>query len=67
MSFVSNFSRLQMKAQISNYKIAHDLGISQTTIQNWKTGKSKPLPAYIDMIARYFDVPTEELMKGGDE
>ena len=49
----------------SQAEVAKDLGISQTTVANWKSETVKPHQCSIRQIADYFDVSVPELL--GDE
>jgi DNA-binding XRE family transcriptional regulator len=63
MGFSENLTRLQEERGVTNYKIAKALGISQTTIQNWKDGTSKPRYLYQIALAKYFGCTVEELLE----
>ena len=67
MSFAENINRIQAERGDSNYRLAKEIGVSQTTIANWKAGRVKPLPVYIEKAAQYFGVSTDELTKGGEQ
>lgn len=53
---------------ITPYKVSKETGISQTTLSQWKSGRSIPKIDKIQKIADYFNVPVEvitgEPMKG---
>lgn len=63
MGFSKNLARMQEERGVTNYKIAKALGISQTTVQNWKDGKSKPRSLYQIALAKYFGCTVDELLK----
>ena len=63
--FPQIFSELiEQKPNLSNYKLAKDLGVSQTTIKNWRDGISNPDTAKIVDIANYFGVSIDYLILG---
>ncbi|MBR6351725.1 MAG: helix-turn-helix domain-containing protein, partial [Firmicutes bacterium] len=66
MTLGEKISELQRTRQITNYRIAKDLGISQTSIANWKNGKSEPNALYVRALADYFNIPVSELSPGAD-
>lgn len=60
--FSKNLARLQAEQGITNYRLAKDIGVHQTTIQNWKTG-TKPHPNHIQLVANYFGCTVDDLLK----
>lgn len=66
MSVASNICRLQAERGETNYRLAKEIGVKQTSVQNWRTGKTKPLKVYQEKIAEHFGVTVEELTKGED-
>ncbi len=67
MGFPENLARLQEERGVTNYKIAKDLGISQTSIANWKDGTSKPHKLYINALCGYFGCTESELLNSDKE
>lgn len=65
MSFAENLKRLQTEHGESNYRLAKELGVSQSTIKNWQTGV-EPNNLSLRAIAEHYGVPVEELTGGGD-
>lgn len=63
MGFPENLSRIQTERGVTNYKLAKAIGISQTTIANWKDGTSKPRTLYINALADYFGCTVDKLLK----
>lgn len=61
MAFSENLAHLQAERGITNYRLAKDIGVHQTTIQNWKTG-TKPHPNHILLVADYFGVTVDDLL-----
>ena len=43
MSFAENLARIQAERGVTNYRIAKEIDVNQTSIVNWKNG-TKPHP-----------------------
>lgn len=56
------FERLLKEAGITAYKVSKDTGISQTTLSDWKRGRSVPKTEKLQAIADYFDVSLDYLL-----
>lgn len=63
MAIAENICKLQEQTGESNYKVAKALGVSQTSVQNWRTGKTKPIGIYTEKLAEHFGVSVEALKK----
>lgn len=50
------FKKLIDERNITSYKVSKDTGISQTTLSDWKAGKSKPKADKLKILAEYFGV-----------
>lgn len=61
------FEQLLQKFNITPYKISKDTGVTQTTLSNWKNGKSTPSTANMQKIADYFNVSIDYLMTGEEK
>lgn len=61
MTLSEKISSLQDQRNESNYRLAKTLGVSQTTVANWRSGKTKPLHVYIAMLADHFGISVEDL------
>ena len=59
-----NLCKLQEQQGESNYRLAKTLGVSQTTIANWRSGKSRPLPVYVHLLAEHYGISEEQLKEG---
>ena len=59
-----NIDVLATKQHVAKYKMAKDLGISRSSIQNWNKTGSYPTVDKIYKIARYLDTTVEFLMTG---
>ena len=63
MSIATNLCRLQAERNETDYRLAKELGVKQTSVHNWRTGKFKPLRVYLEKIAEHYGVTVEELTK----
>ena len=66
MSFSENLSRLQEKSKETNYRLAKEIGVHQSTISNWKTGVM-PHPKHMRLVAEHFGVAVDDLLKSDDD
>lgn len=62
MDFQQKLEQLLIENNISKYRLAKNIGVSQSTIDNWVKGKTKPHFNYIKQIADYFSVTQECLL-----
>ena len=62
LGFAENLSRLQEQNGESNYKLAKALGVSQTSIANWKNG-TDPHPICLNVVANHYGITVDELLK----
>lgn len=58
------FEQLLQKCGVSSYKVSKDTGVTQTSLSNWKSGKSTPSVRSLIKIAEYFSVSLEYLTTG---
>ena len=56
------FDELIKQKGLSAYKVAKDTGISQTTLSDWKRGRSIPKTDKLQKIADYFGVSVDYLL-----
>ena len=61
------FEQLLQKHGVSPYKVSKDTGVTQTSLSNWKTGKSTPTTKTLHRLADYFGVTLDYLMTGKEE
>lgn len=61
MGLPRNLARLQAERGESNYRLAKSIGVSQTTVKNWKDGLSRPFPKHVRLIANHYGVTVEQL------
>ena len=58
------FEQLLQKYGITAYRVAKETGISQTTLSDWKRGRSIPKNDKLQKIADYFGVSVDYLTSG---
>lgn len=58
------FEQLLQKFNVTPYKVSKETGITQTSLSNWKTGRSTPSMKNLQKIADYFNVSLEYLTTG---
>lgn len=66
MSFSENLARLQAERGETNYRLAKEIDVSQTSIKNWKESVCRPHPRQIKKLANHFGVPVDELLESSD-
>lgn len=66
MAFSDNLAALMAKHNESNYRLAKEIGVAQTSVANWLSGDNKPLSVYVEKIASHYGVAADELLKGGE-
>ena len=62
MDFVYKLNMLLENKGVTAYRMSVETGISQSTISSWRLGKSVPSGKYIDQLAQYFNITTDELL-----
>lgn len=60
------FEKLLKQHNITPYKLSKQIGVSQSTLSDWKRGVSTPKQDKLQKIANYFGVSVEYLMVGED-
>ena len=58
------FEHLLQKHGVSAYKVAKETGVTQSTLSDWKRGKSTPKTSNLQKIADYFGVSLDYLTTG---
>ena len=48
---------------VSSYQVSKDTGIAQSSLSDWKTGRSNPKLDKLKILADYFDVPIEYFLE----
>jgi transcriptional regulator with XRE-family HTH domain len=62
MDFAQILGNTMRSNDISNYRLAKDIGVSQSTIANWLNAKSTPNSEKLQELANYFDVSSDYLL-----
>lgn len=57
------FERLLKERNLTPYRVSLDTGIAQSTLSDWKSGRSKPKVDKLKILADYFGVPIEYFLK----
>ena len=60
------FAKLMEDHNVTSYRVAKDTGVSQTTLSDWKRGRSVPKLEKLKKLADYFGVSVEYLMGNGE-
>ena len=58
------FAELLEKTNKTAYQVSKDTGIPQSTLSNWKAGRSNPKVDKLKILADYFNVSIEYFLKG---
>lgn len=61
------FERLMKLHGYTAYRVSVETGIAQSTLSDWKKGKSTPKADKMQKIADYFDVSVDYLMTGKEK
>ncbi len=62
MPFAENLVNLQKEKGVTNYRLAKDLGVHCTSVQNWRVGKMPQLN-HAHAVAEYFGKSVDEMMR----
>ena len=57
------YVELRDKKGVTDYRVSEDTGITRATFTDWKNGRSAPKVEKLLLLAKYFDVPVEYLIK----
>ena len=60
------FEQLLQKYGVTAYKVSKETGVTQSTLSDWKRGRSTPKSENMKKIADYFGVTVDYLMTGHD-
>lgn len=61
------FEQLLQKYGVSAYKVAKETGVTQSTLSDWKRGRSTPKSENMKKLADYFGVSIDYLMTGKEK
>lgn len=56
------FAKLLKENEVTPYRVHKETGIAQSTLSDWKLGKSVPSTENMLKIAEYFDVSVDYLL-----
>lgn len=59
--FPERLKELREERKLSEFQLAKELGINQTTINRWERGLRTPNIEMVMIIAKYFNVSTDYL------
>lgn len=54
MRFSETLAALMKEKGESNYRLAKEIGVSQTAVANWLSGKNEPLPTIRKLIDQHY-------------
>ncbi|WKY44434.1 helix-turn-helix transcriptional regulator [Eubacteriaceae bacterium ES2] len=60
------YASLRDAKGITDYRVSKETGIPTATLSDWKTGRSKPKVDKLLILADYFGVSVEDLIKKED-
>lgn len=60
------FAELLIKKGITAYQVSKETGIPNSTLSDWKAGRSKPKTEKLKILADYFGVTIEYFLEGGE-
>lgn len=61
MTFAEALTLVQAQHGETNYRLAKEIGVTQTSIKNWKTGERRPHPKHVKLIEKHYGMKDEEL------
>lgn len=67
MSLAKNLIQLQKQHGETNYRLAKAIGVSQTSIKNWRDGVRLPHPKHVRLIADHYGVSVDDLVNEKEE
>lgn len=64
-AFGENLTKLRLKAGLSQKALGQAIGVDDTSISAWETGRHIPGEENLDKLCRYLDITPEDLMRKG--
>lgn len=64
ISFAENLTRVQAEHKETNYRLAKEIGVCQTSIKNWKEGTHLPHPKHRRLIEQHYGLRQGGLEEG---
>jgi transcriptional regulator with XRE-family HTH domain len=62
MNFSTILKELRSEKNLSQDKLAQELGISQSAIAKWELGKTEPTAGALLLLSKYFGVTVDYLL-----
>lgn len=62
MGFSENLARIQAEHGETNYRLAKEIGVHESSIKNWKTG-TKPHPKNVALLEKHYKLKKGTLLK----
>ncbi len=62
VTFRENLKQLMKENQVNQMKLSKDIGVAQSAISNWLSGKKEPNINSLWLLADYFDVTVDFLI-----
>jgi DNA-binding XRE family transcriptional regulator len=62
LGFSENLARLQAEHYETNYQLAKEIHVHQSSIKNWRDG-TKPHPINLKKVAEHYNCTVEDLLK----
>ena len=63
----NNIKELRKQKRLNQVELAKQLNVSQQTVGAWETGRAIPGSDTLDILADFFDVSTDYLLKDNNE
>lgn len=57
------FERLLIERNLTPYRVSLETGIAQSTLSDWKSGRSKPKVDKLKILADYFGVTVDYFLE----
>lgn len=61
------YADLRAAAEVTDYEVSKQTGVSTATLTNWKYGRYTPKVKKIKKIAEYFNKPIEYFLDGEED
>lgn len=61
IGLAENLTRIQAERGETNYRLAKEIGVSQTAIKHWKEGTHHPHPRHARLIEQHYGLKRGEL------
>ena len=61
-----SFANARRRSKLSQAEVAKKVGVDQSTVCLWETGKTKPRASILPIIAALYGVTVDELLSDND-